>query len=475
MKASSLRVRVTAWYVSLLAIALVVFSVAVYVGVGNFLLSSLKRGLRSTSRNISTLYLANWDAKGADWALNEIQEANPGGHDRFIRIWSNGTRVYRSANLSDPFIAVDSIRLNAPPREGFQIGTASNGIAFLILRSTVTTPAGKQLVLECGGSLATMHRDLRSLLLVLLGTTPIILVIAAIGGFLLIRGPLRPIQELTEQAERVGRKELGERLPVIETGDELERLAIALNEMIGRLEEAVAHNRRFSADASHELRTPLTIIRGELEQIIDLFPQLPPVVVESAGSALEEIERMSRIVNSLMTISRLDAGGESMERSEVDLTELTLTTVEQMQFLADEEHIELTAKTSGPVMVTGDRTRLKQVLVNLLDNAMKYTPGGGRVIAWVYTRDASAVIEVEDSGIGIPQDAIPFVFDRFYRADKARSRESGGIGLGLSIVKAICAAHEGSVTVSSVEGQGTTFRVELPCTRPACQATASPA
>lgn len=461
MKASSLRVRITSWYASLLAIALVVFSIAVYGGVYNFLLNSMKRSLHSTANNIATQYIANWDAKGTDWLRNEIQESYPGGRDRFIRIWMQGANLYQSADLTAPSISVDSIRFNQLPHEGFQIGRASNGIELLVIRETARTASGRPMVVEVGGSLLMMDRVMRSLLLVLLISTPIILVIAAVGGFLLIKGPLRPVLVLTEQAERVGRKELGERLPVMRTGDELERLAIALNEMIDRLEDAVAHNRRFSADASHELRTPLTIVRGELEQIIDLYPNLPPGVVEGAGSALEEIERMSRIVNSLLTISRLDCGGEGIKRAPVNLSELTQTTVEQMQILAEEEKIALSAEESGPVVVTGDRTRLKQVLVNLLDNAMKYTPEGGKVTARVSEREGTAVLEVEDTGIGIPADAIAFVFDRFYRADKARSRESGGVGLGLSIVKAICAAHEGTVTVSSAEGHGSTFRVEL--------------
>ena len=463
MKANSLRVRITSWYISLLAIAMIAFSIAVYVGVYHFLRNSMKRGLRSAEENIATEYIANWDAKGANWARGEIEESYPGGKDRFIRIWERGIKVYQSPDLQAPYISVDSIRYTHPPREGFQTVRAANGIQLMVLRRTVETAAGTPMVLEIGGSLLMMDRVMRSLWLVLLITMPATLLIAVFGGFLMIKKPLRPILALTEQAERVGRTELGERLPVIPTGDELERLAIALNDMIARLEDAVDHNRRFSADASHELRTPLTIVRGELEQIIDLYPDLPAGAVEGAGSALEEIERMSRIVNSLMAISRLDCGGEPIERIPLDLAELTRTTCEQMQCLAEEENIRLRVDVPAPVIVAGDSARLKQVLVNLLDNAIKYTPAGGTVTARLFVREGKAILEVEDTGIGIPSDAIGFVFNRFYRADQARSRESGGIGLGLSIVKAICAAHDGTVTVSSVEGQGSTFRVELAC------------
>jgi signal transduction histidine kinase len=272
---------------------------------------------------------------------------------------------------------------------------------------------------------------------------------------------LRPVVVLTEQAERVGRKELGERLPIIPTGDELERLSLALNRMIDRLEAALAHNHRFSADASHELRTPLTIIRGELESLIQL-PSIPTTVMEGIGSALEECNRMSKIVHSLMTISRLDCGGEQIELVPVDLVEIVSVTLEHMSLLAEEKHISLRFEAQQPTYVTGDPMRLKQIVVNLVDNAIKYTPEEGSVSVFVRAEADKAVILVADTGIGIPVAALPLVFDRFYRTDQARSRESGGIGLGLSIVKAICSVHGGTASVESVEGRGATFRIELP-------------
>ena len=235
----------------------------------------------------------------------------------------------------------------------------------------------------------------------------------------------------------VGRKELGERLPVIPTGDELERLSLALNRMIERLETALAHNHRFSADASHELRTPLTIIRGELESLIQM-PFLPAVVMEGIGSALEESNRMAKIVHSLMTISRLDCGGEQIEHAPVDLVEVVAITLDHMGLLAEEKHISLSFRPGPAIYVTGDSMRLKQIVVNLVDNAIKYTPDGGDVSVFVTAEEKKAVLKVTDTGIGIPAASLPLVFDRFYRADQARSRESGGTGLGLSIVKAIC-------------------------------------
>ena len=266
---------------------------------------------------------------------------------------------------------------------------------------------------------------------------------------------------LTQKAERIGIGELGERLPVIETGDELERLSLSLNRMISRLEDALAHNRRFSADVSHELRTPLTILRGELEHVIQMR-NVEPEVVESVGSALEEIERLAKIVESLLTISHLDSGGAGIEFNRFDLQDLVKTTAEQMRLLADEKQITMRSASTGPVYSFGDEPRIKQVLVNLLDNAIKYSRDGGHVVITVRSEDNCAVLIVSDDGAGIPGDALPHVFERFYRAEKARPRGTAGAGLGLSIVQAIRRAHGGSVSVVSSEGGGTAVQVRLP-------------
>jgi signal transduction histidine kinase len=231
--------------------------------------------------------------------------------------------------------------------------------------------------------------------------------------------------------------------------------------MISRLEDALAHNRRFSADVSHELRTPLTILRGELEHVIQLR-NVGPGVVESVGSALEEIERLAKIVESLLTISHLDSGGAGIEFNRFDLQELVKTTAEQMKLLADEKQITMGGDSSGPVYSLGDESRIKQVLVNLLDNAIKYSREGGHIVTSVRTDDNTAVLTVTDDGVGIPVDALPHIFERFYRAEEARPRGSAGAGLGLSIVQAICRAHGGTVSVASTEGKGTTVQVRLP-------------
>jgi len=192
------------------------------------------------------------------------------------------------------------------------------------------------------------------------------------------------------------------------------------------------------------------------------IPSLPAPAVEGIGSALEESNRMAKIVHSLMMISRLDCGGEQIELAPVDLVEVVAVTLDHMSLLAEEKHISLHFRPGAPIYVTGDSMRLKQIVVNLVDNAIKYTPDGGDVSVFVMAEEKKAILKVTDTGIGIPAASLPLVFDRFYRADQARSRESGGTGLGLSIVKAICGVHGGEAFVESIGGRGATFRIELP-------------
>jgi heavy metal sensor kinase len=269
------------------------------------------------------------------------------------------------------------------------------------------------------------------------------------------------VDEITRRAEGITSSNLSERLPVIRSGDELERLSTSLNRMIERLDDAFQHINRFSADASHELRTPLTILQLELESIAQKHRK-DASLGDQLGSALEETQRMSRIVESLLAISRLDAGEVRMDKTRLDLGELVTSTAEEMKLLAEEKSIRLLIHRVPGIHVEVDRTHLRQVIANLIDNAIKYTQAGGMIEIIVAREENTAVLEVSDNGPGIPAPALPHVFERFYRADKARSRASGGAGLGLSIVKAICAANSAEVKVASEEGRGACFRVELP-------------
>ncbi len=229
--------------------------------------------------------------------------------------------------------------------------------------------------------------------------------------------------------------------------------------MLDRLDNAYAHVSRFSADAAHELRTPLTIIRGELE-LVAAGERLPSEVDNAISNALEEMTRLSSIVDSLITLSRMESMWGKQAHGPVDLTALAQETIEQMNLMAEEKQISLIRPSGAAVVVAGDRDRLKQILVNLIDNAIKYTPNGGRVGVQTGTNGDMGIVTVEDNGVGIDPVHHDRVFDRFYRVTPDRG--DVGAGLGLAIVKSICNAHGGSVSLRSAPEFGSCFRVEIP-------------
>jgi heavy metal sensor kinase len=331
----------------------------------------------------------------------------------------------------------------------------------LIATSGARGSDGTRYRVEVGASGASVDASLTDMMLMLAVGLPLAVGVAIAGGFLLVHRALDPVARIARKAEQVTQHNLSERLPVVRSGDEIERLSVALNHMISRLEEAIHGSKQFVADASHELRTPLTVMRGELESLAQ-DADLAGETRERLGSVLEEVERLAEIVEGLFALSRLDAGESPGEWVRFDLAELAATTAEQMSLLAEDKEVSVVCDSSPGVTVAGDRARLKQVVVNLLDNAIKYTPRGGRVALRVTREDGYAVLEVSDTGVGIPAEALPHVFKRFFRVDRARSRDQGGAGLGLAIVKSICSAHGAEVEVRSRPGEGSSFRIRQP-------------
>jgi signal transduction histidine kinase len=366
-----------------------------------------------------------------------------------------------------------------------------DGEDIVVYSASYQSADGRLFRVEAGATLYRMQQTLHFLTKLLSLITIVILLLAASGGYLLMGRPLQPLAVLSEKAAKIGRSRLGERLPVVHTGDELEQLTHSLNGMIDRLEAALDHNRRFSADASHELRTPLMVMHSDIEEILQNEDQ-PSQTIDNLVSTLEEIKRMTRIVNSLMAITRLDAGGEQMRKEVFDLAALARTATDQMRIVAEEKGLTVSCGCKDSVYIHADHMHIKQVLINLIDNAIKYTPAretleGERfsdeppvefevvkpetenpsVTVSVFASESHAQLKIADHGIGIPAEGLPFVFDRFYRTDFARSRGAGGVGLGLAIVKAIVTAHEGTVAITSVLSVGSVVTVTLPlATRP---------
>jgi heavy metal sensor kinase len=461
----SLKFQLIAWYAGLLLAGFALVGIATYLALQSSLVAALKESQLRRARQISQLLNEEIQRQSESRLGEEIETRYaPDLNDRFIRVTRrDGTVIYLSAAPKDESFDPAALppALWSEQSESARQAALLGNRRMLLTAHTLQAPGGASYLVETGAPMDAVQADLRKWLLFLIGMLPVVAALALAGGYVLVKRALLPVDEIAASAQRISSANLSERLPVAQTGDELQRLTVALNHMIERLDAAFQYSRRFVADASHELRTPLTVLRGELESLVQ-EPALSSEWHDRLGSALEEVERLTNIVEGLFAISRLDAGEAAAEWVRFDLAGLATSTADQMTLLAEDKSISVTCKAAESVWVEGDRARMKQVVVNLLDNAIKYTDPGGGVALTVGVRERKAILEVTDSGIGIPPEVLPRVFERFFRADKARSRQQGGAGLGLSIVKSICAAHQGRVEATSTPGQGSRFRVELP-------------
>jgi len=318
-------------------------------------------------------------------------------------------------------------------------------------------------LIRVGASLKNVSDTRLRFLVILAGLLPVALLLAGAGGWVLARRALRPVERMAEAARRISAERLAERVEETGAGDELDRLAQTLNQMLARLDQAFQQVRQFSADASHELQTPLTALRGELEVALR-STRTPEAYQETLRSALEEIERISRLVEGLLLLARAESGALRMDRRPVDLSELAEEVHWRLKVLADERSVDLRLKADGPVVVSGDRDRLRRLLVNLVDNGVKYTPPEGRVSVSLSQDRDRAEIAVTDTGRGMAFGDLERIFQPFFRSEEA-AREPGS-GLGLSIARSIAQAHGGDLSVESVPGKGSTFRVSLPVGEP---------
>ncbi len=305
---------------------------------------------------------------------------------------------------------------------------------------------------------------------------PVILLISAATAWNLAGRMLQPIEQMVNDVEAVSDgRSLHRRIPVEDLGDEIGRLGTTLNAMLGRLESSFAALRRFTADASHELKTPLTVLRADLERAMTT-PQGSPEQLVALEEGLQEAARMADLVESLLTLARADEGRFDLHREPVDMEPLVREVTETAYILGEVAGLQVSMPVIQPVTVLGDRVRLRQLFLNLVTNAIKYTARGGKLEVLLESRDGAAVFTVKDSGIGIAGVDLPFIFDRFWRVDRARSRggERGGVGLGLAIAQWIAQAHGGSINVSSRLGRGSSFAVTIPAL-PRVEADGAPA
>jgi heavy metal sensor kinase len=359
-------------------------------------------------------------------------------------------------------LSESALKAAAQGQQVFETIKEDNNPALRVLTTPVMENGRVVNVVRVGMSLENMQQTKKRFLLIMAGLLPITLLLSGGGGWLLAGRALRPIDSMTRTANRISAEHLSQRLAVSGSEDELDRLAGTINDMLDRIDGTLQEMRRFSADASHELQTPLTILKGEIE--VALLKQRNPSEYEKVlHSCLEEIDRINKLVEGLLLLARADGGALKLDLQPVDTAQLCRKLCALMTPLARQHEVELRHTTLDSVVVDGDELQLQRMLMNLIDNGIKYSAAGGQVSLSVAKSDTYAVIRVKDSGPGFSAGEAEKIFDRFHRAPQARQQHSRGSGLGLSIARSIALAHRGDIKAESVPGSGSTFTVSLPC------------
>jgi heavy metal sensor kinase len=486
LRIRSIRVRLTVWYALLLLSTLLVFGALSYFYTSRTLSENLDLSLKNEVRWVREFIQPQaWKIKPGSRSIDAILRRQAGqmpagpietGPDTTVEadeIWNQiykhtlqgpkktyiqftdrrGTIIYRSYNLgTDSLVYFDTVAVyGAVMANGWLNGEPVR----------IALSRDKNYTYLVGYPLGEVRDLLGSLYWIFLILAPIALAASVVGGLALAAKSLAPVNDITTRTRRITAENLDQTLPIVVPDDEIGRLTSTINDMIRRLHDSFAQIRQFSADASHELRTPLTIVRGEIELTLRRS-KTPEEYRHVLESTLEEILRLTSIIDNLLTLAKADQGLFRAEFSEVNLKAVAEELYEDCEILASEKKIRITLEAGTPITMVGDRGRLRQLFLNLIDNAIKYTPEGGSVTVTVAKQDGMALFRVADTGIGIPPEDIPKIFDRFYRVDKARSRAMGGTGLGLSIAKWIAELHRGTIIVESVPQKGSVFTVRLP-------------
>jgi signal transduction histidine kinase len=465
----SIRLRLTFWYTTILAAVIVVFGAALYSLLTLTLLNSIDQQLQATAEQVA----GSAQVRLSPLSLRTVIDvpdldilATPG---LYIQVYdSDSAQFLRSTTLGEGALPLDDALLSAtlggePVWQTVSVG----GTKLRLYSRPLIVDDQVEGVVQVGTALTQVDQTQRQLLGILVAGGLLAVVVAAVSGGLLSRTALRPIDRITQTALTISRTEdLSRRLDVSGPADEVGRLAATFNEMLGRLETLFRTQRRFIADVSHELRTPLTIVQGNVDLLRRGAAKDPEARRETLADIEAEVARMSRLVADLLLLARVDAGVD-LEKEPVELDTLLLEIYRQARLISDGVDVKLGHEDQAVVL--GDADRLRQLFLNLVDNALKYTPPGGQVTLSLYREEAWVLVVVADNGIGIPAEdlepgpnGISLIFERFYRADPARSRAQGGSGLGLSIAHWITQAHGGAIDVQSEVGRGSTFTVRLP-------------
>jgi heavy metal sensor kinase len=461
MSFQSIRIRLASWYLLMLAVGLGVFGVGSWFAMKASAFHTIDEELLDRVGGIQKFMRAQIASLSPPEIRDEFREHSvlgPGG-DLFQVCSDKGDWLYRSAVLEN-----NQVPIMRPNRLGNGPLYENRDVQGIPLRmvSTRVEVNGSPYTIQVAEPLNEFYEALERFRLILWLSVPGVLGLAAAGGYWISRRALQPVDRITTAADSISIQNLSERLDVPKTGDELQRLSETLNRMLGRLNDSVQRMSQFTADASHELRAPVTLIRTTAELAVE-GGRSNAEYHEDMVQILGEAERTTRLIDSLLMLARADAGADGMHRELTEVSSCIGEAMRQGQTLAVEKRIKMLVNLgSQPIVVNGDDEALRRLFFILIENAIKYTPEDGSVDTHLASAEGFAVASVTDSGIGIAENDQEHIFDRFWRADKVRSRGMGGAGLGLSIARWIVAQHDGTIEVRSQPGRGSTFTVKLP-------------
>lgn len=458
----SFRFRFTVWYVALFSLLFAVFGIFLYSLLSKDLRTRLDQSLTSEANTASALFEDELVEEKGDVRLAATEAVAglrlPGSR---VAILSGSRLLASSGPVSQQESDAVVAQSDASASPDLVLALPQLGQNGARAAPHHLTALGRSFLIFSIAPLDSIVADLGVVRRVILLALPLLVGLAGIGGYLLATHSLAPLGWMAEQARKITGSNLNTRLEIGNAAEELTVLAASFNELLARLDQSFEAMRRFVADASHELRTPIAVIRGEADVALS-HDRGAAEYRESLAIVLDESRRLSRLVDDLLNLARADAGRVQLEVQEFYFNELLAECCRSMQALASASHVALECGSAGDVQFRGDEGLLRRLAINLLDNAIRYTPPGGKVSAVLEADAARVQIRISDTGVGIPTEAAPHVFERFYRADKARSRQDGGFGLGLSIVKWIAEAHNGAVELTRNSGPGTTVTVTLP-------------
>ncbi len=446
----SIRFRLTVWYLLVIAVLLACFGVASYIMLSYQLHRNLNESIRSRAMEIES------GLKIEGGAVTIAGEPND-----LVLIYDSSGALILKIGPSVTFTGVGRLVPDALlGQSGFATGITPEGQEIRLYASPHTILPDTRVAVVIGRPETEIETALSNVKSILGLSAFVAICLAAVGGSVLANRALYPVFTMTGTAEDIGESNLSRRL-AIHGEDELGKLGATLNRMIARLETAFNRQRQSAADASHELRTPLSVIQAEATLAL-AKERTAEEYRKSLEVVSQEVEYMTTMLGNLLLMARSEAGQDPFHFEKVSLKELLTELSATAQLLAREKGLEFKLDSLGNVNVEGDRVKLKQLFLNLLDNAVRYTPAGGSVVASLSSNGDFAIVSISDTGIGIPEEQRLLIFERFYRVDKARSRAQGGAGLGLAIAKHIVDSHGGRIDVESQVGKGSTFRVFLP-------------